>query len=96
MQSGTADGFNIDFYCNKTLDALYTQERETGDPTAREAIFNQIQQIYLTEFPFITLYHPLNMFLVKKGTHNYLPAPEGALETINIWEGWYDRGQCSP
>lgn len=88
------NGFNIDFYCNKALDALYTQEQETVDPTVRQNIFNQIHQIYLTEFPFITLYHPLDMFMVKKGTHNYLPAPEGALETINIWEWWCDRGQC--
>ncbi|HAH00642.1 MAG TPA: ABC transporter substrate-binding protein [Ktedonobacter sp.] len=88
------NGFNIDFYCNKALDALYTQEQETVDPTVRQNIFNQIHQIYLTEFPFITLYNPLDMFIVKKGTHNYLPAPEGALETINIWEWWCDRGQC--
>lgn len=87
-------GFNIDFYCNNALDALYTQERATVDPTVRQNIFNQIHQIYLSEFPFITLYNPLDMFMVKKGMHNYLPAPEGALETINIWEWWCDRGQC--
>jgi len=88
------NGFNIDFYCNKALDALYTQEQETVDPTVRQNIFNQIHQIYLTDFPFITLYSPLDMSMVKKGTHNYLPAPEGALETVNIWEWWCDKGQC--
>lgn len=89
------NGFNIDFYCNKALDALYTQEKETVDPAVRQNIFNQIHQIYLTEFPFITLYNPLDVFMVKKGTHNYLPAPKGALETINIWEWWCDSGQCA-
>ena len=88
------NGFNIDFYCNKALDALYTQEQATIDPTVRQNIFNQIHQTYLSEFPLIILYNPLDMFIVKKGTHNYLPAPEGALETINIWEWWCDRGQC--
>ena len=88
------NGFNIDFYCNKALDALYTQEQETVDPISRQNIFNQIHQIYLTDFPFITLYSPLDMSMVKKGTHNYLPAPEGALETVNIWEWWCDKGHC--
>lgn len=89
------NGFNIDFYCNKALDALYTQEQETVNPIVRQNIFNQIHQIYLTDFPFITLYNPLDLFMVKKGTHNYLPAPKGPLETINIWEWWCDSGQCA-
>lgn len=89
------NGFNIDFYCNKALDVLYTQEQETVNPIVRQNIFNQIHQIYLTDFPFITLYNPLDLFMVKKGTHNYLPAPKGPLETINIWEWWCDSGQCA-
>ena len=87
-------GFNIDFYCNKSLDALYAQEQATNDPTARQHIFNQIHDIYRTDLPFIPLYSPIDLSVVKKGTHNYLPAPQGALETINIWEWWCDGGHC--
>ena len=33
-------GYNIDFYCNHTLDALYQQEQATADPGARQQIFD--------------------------------------------------------
>jgi peptide/nickel transport system substrate-binding protein len=88
------NGFNIDFYCNHTLHALYQQEQATADPGARQMFFNLIHQIYLTEFPFIVLYSPTDLSIVHKGTHNYQPGPLGAIETINIWEWGCDRGKC--
>jgi peptide/nickel transport system substrate-binding protein len=80
-------------YCNPALDALYQQERETSDPGLRQQIFEQIHQIYLTDFPFITLYFPLEVTVVRKGTHNYQPSPLTG-EAINIWEWWCDNGKC--
>jgi peptide/nickel transport system substrate-binding protein len=86
-------GSNIDFYCNHALDALYQQEQATADPGLRQQLFFQIHQIYLTDFPFITLFSPNDLAIVRKGTHNYQPSPiEG--ETINIWEWWCDNGKC--
>jgi len=88
------NGFNIMFYCNKQLDALYTQEVATADATTRQQVFNQIHQIYLTEFPFVVLYSPLDVSVHKNVTQNYHPGPEGAAETINVWEWWCTNGQC--
>ncbi len=88
------NGFNIMFYCNHQLDSLYTQEESTAEPTARQAIFNQIHQIYLTDFPFVTLYSPLDIAMAKKGTHNYVPAAGGASETISLWTWWCTGGSC--
>jgi len=86
-------GSNFTFYCNPALDALYRQEQATVDPGVRQRIFNQIHQIYLTDFPFIVLYSPKDIAVVRKGTHNYQPSPfEG--ETVNIWEWWCDNGKC--
>ncbi len=79
-------GFNLDFYCNPALDALYQQEQATAAPGERQQIFVQIHKIYLTEFPFIVLYGHIDFSIVRKGTHNYQPGPFGAGETINIWE----------
>ncbi|HZS76927.1 MAG TPA: peptide ABC transporter substrate-binding protein [Ktedonobacteraceae bacterium] len=87
-------GFNIDFYCNHQLDNLFTQEQSTADPNQRQQIFNQIHQIYLTEFPFITLYSPIDIAMHKNNTHNYMFGPEGAAETIQVWNWWCDGGQC--
>ncbi len=87
------DGSNLDFYCNPALDALYKQELATADAGVRQQIFEQIHQIYLTEFPFITLYSTQDLALVRKGMHNYQPSPiEGG--TVNIWEWWCDKGKC--
>jgi peptide/nickel transport system substrate-binding protein len=88
------NGFNITFYSNPKLDALFVQEESTADPTQRQQIFNQIHQIYLTDFPFITLYGPVDLAMNKAGTHNYTPGPEGASETVNNWEWWCDGGKC--
>jgi peptide/nickel transport system substrate-binding protein len=88
------NGFNINFYCNKQLDALFTQEQSTADTNARQQVFNQEHQIYLTEYPFITLYSPLDVAVSKNTTHNYAPGPMGASETIGVQNWWCTNGQC--
>jgi len=85
-------GFNIDFYCNPALDALYKQELGTTDQGLRQKLFGQIHEIYLTDFPFITLYGAPDLSIARKGTHNYLPGPFG--DAYNIGEWWCDGGKC--
>src|SRR5258707_2943652 len=87
-------GFNITFYSNPKLDALFSQEEATADPTARQAIFNQEHQIYLTDFPFVTLYSPTDIAVHKLTGHNYNPGPEGASETVGNWNWWCTGGTC--
>ncbi len=87
-------GGNYTRYCNPALDKLYVQEETTGDPAARQQIFNQIHQIYLTAFPFITLYSPADVAVHKLNGHNYDPGPMGASETIGVWAWWCTNGQC--
>ena len=86
-------GFNVNFYCNPALDALYRQELATADPGLRQRLFTKIHQIYLTDFPFIVLYSISDLAIARKGTHNYQPSPI-AFETINIGEWWCDHGKC--
>jgi peptide/nickel transport system substrate-binding protein len=88
------NGFNINFYSNKQLDTLITQQESTADLTARQQIFNQEHQIYLTDFPFITLYSPTDIAVHKNVTQNYAPGPEGATETIGVQNWWCTNGQC--
>jgi peptide/nickel transport system substrate-binding protein len=88
------NGGNIDFYCNPKLDALYKQELATADPGVRQQLFDQIHQIYLTDFPFITLFSQTIIAIVRKGTHNYQLSPFVGDSTVNIWEWWCDNGKC--
>lgn len=85
-------GYNVTFYCNPALDALYQQELATVDPGLRRSIFSQIFDIYVTEFPFIVLYSVTDIAMVRKGTHNY---QIGSLEEeFNSEEWWCDKGKC--
>jgi peptide/nickel transport system substrate-binding protein len=86
------NGINDSFYCNHTLDALFQQEQTTVDPGLRQNIFTQIDQIYLTELPFITLYSVTDLAITRKGTHNYLPI--GIDPYYNSWQWWCDNGKC--
>ncbi len=87
-------GGNWTFYCNQDIQKLIVKEQQIADPVARQEVFNQLHQIYLTQFPFITLYSPTDPGIAKKTTHNYLPGPMGAQETANVWKWWCDGGKC--
>jgi peptide/nickel transport system substrate-binding protein len=87
------NGGNVGSYCNPALDKLFAQELATGDAGVRQQLFEQIHQIYLTDFPFITLYSQLDLAIVRKGTHNYQPSPIAG-GTVNIWQWWCDHGKC--
>jgi len=87
-------GGNYARYCNPQLDALFQKELSTTDVNQRQLVFNQEHQIYLTDFPFITLYGPTDISVAKNNVHNYLPGPEGATETVNVWQWWCDNGTC--
>jgi peptide/nickel transport system substrate-binding protein len=87
-------GGNFSFYCNKQLDSLFLKEESTDNPSARQQIFDQIHQIYLTQFPFATLYSPTDIAMVKNGANGYGPGPEGASETIGVWNWWCTGGKC--
>jgi peptide/nickel transport system substrate-binding protein len=87
-------GYNINFYCNPSLDALYQQELSTADPGLRQQVFQLIHSIYLTVLPFIVLFSTSQTFfsLAHKGTHNYLPGP--FTDSYNIAQWWCDKGKC--
>jgi peptide/nickel transport system substrate-binding protein len=87
-------GGNFSFYCNHQLDNLFNQELATTDTAKRQAAFDAIHQIYLTQFPFITEYAPQDVAMYKNTVHNYTPGPEGASETVNVWNWWCTNGQC--
>ncbi len=93
-QANQFAGGNYAFWCNKAADALYNQELATTDPVARQAIFNKLHDIYLTEYPFITEYAPTNATIVKNTAHNYASGPMGAQETVNVWTWWCTGGIC--
>ena len=87
-------GGNFAFYCNHALDPLLAKELGTTDTSQRQAAFNQLHAIYLTDFPFITEYEPHDLAIYKNVVHNYTPGPMGSQETVNVWSWWCTNGKC--
>ena len=85
---------NLAFYCSQQMDALQKQQLATGDPTSRQKSFDGINQLEVTDYPFIVEFGSPDLAVYKKGTHNYLPSAVGYGSTINIWEWWCDGGTC--
>jgi ABC-type dipeptide transport system, periplasmic component len=87
-------GSNFSFYCNKALDQQYTVEQSSSDPATRQAAFDKIHQIYLTDFPFIVLYAPVDIAVAKNTAHNYVIGSEGSSESVNVMNWWCTGGKC--
>lgn len=92
-QQGT-NGENWSFYCNQQMQKLLKQEQQSADPNVRQSAFNQIHQLELTEVPFVVLYSPTDLGIAKATAHNYAPGPEGASESVNVWDWWCTGGTC--
>jgi peptide/nickel transport system substrate-binding protein len=55
---GQRGGLSDSWYCNKQYDALYQQQNEATDPTAREAIVKKMVEQLYTQAPYIVTAYP--------------------------------------
>ena len=85
---------NFAFYCTSQMETLQKQQLSTGDNTARQTAFDGINQLEVTDTPFIVEFSAPDLAMYKKGTHNYLPSAVGVGSTENIWLWWCDNGTC--
>lgn len=85
---------NFAFYCTSQMETLQKQQLSTGDNTARQTAFDGINQLEVTDTPFIVEFGSPDLASYKKGTHNYLPSAVGVGSTENIWLWWCDNGTC--
>jgi peptide/nickel transport system substrate-binding protein len=85
---------NFAFYCTSQMETLQKQQLSTGDNTARQTAFDGINQLEVTDTPFIVEFSSPDLAIYKKGTHNYLPSAVGVGSTENIWLWWCDNGTC--
>jgi peptide/nickel transport system substrate-binding protein len=59
--SAPTAGWSDSFYCSAAYDALFKQQGQTLDPTARATIVKQMQQQLYTDAPYIVLYYADNL-----------------------------------
>jgi peptide/nickel transport system substrate-binding protein len=85
---------NLAFYCSTQMDALLKQQSATGDTTARQTAFDGINNLIVTDHPFIVEFSAPDLGIHKKGTNNYVPSALGSGSSINIWTWWCNGGTC--
>src|SRR6266516_8025947 len=85
---------NLAFYCSSQMDSLLKQQSSTGDAAARQKAFDGINQLLVTDYPFIIEFGAPDLAIYKKGTHNFIPSAIGIGSTQNIWTWWCDNGTC--
>jgi len=92
LQTGSQG--NLAYYSSAKMDALLKQEQATGDQAARQKAFDAINQLEVTDFPFVIEFSAPDVAIHVKGTNNYSPSAIGIGETINIWQWWCNNGTC--
>ena len=85
---------NLQFYCNPAMDAAYKAEQSSAVPSVRQAAFDKIHQIELTDIPFVVEFAAPDVSIHRIGTNNYAPSLLGVGETVNIWQWWCNGGKC--
>jgi len=85
---------NLAFYCNPQMEALQKQQQSTGDNTARQTAFDGINNLIVTDHPFIVEFAAPDLGIHIKGTNNWVPSALGLGSSINIWTWWCDNGTC--
>jgi len=64
------DGANWQGYCNPDLDALFDQQAVTADPTARKAIYKDIQQVMYDDVIYIGMWKDPDLWSIHETLHN--------------------------
>jgi peptide/nickel transport system substrate-binding protein len=85
---------NFAFYCTSQMEALQKQQLSTGDNAARQQAFDGINNLEVTDYPFIVEFSSPDLAIYKKGANNYLPSAVGYGSTENVWLWWCNNGAC--
>jgi peptide/nickel transport system substrate-binding protein len=86
----TPPGFNFSLYQNKEVDKLIEQLREVSEPSKREQLYQQVDNLIRADQPAAFLYAPRAVWIIKD--HFLLPeikAINGFGEKFSKINQWY-------
>ncbi len=75
-------GRNRGSYSNPEVDRLIEEGRRTLDPETRKKIYSQIQKKVAHDLPYVSLWYPVNVVIMKKGLTGFTPYPDGDLSSL--------------
>jgi peptide/nickel transport system substrate-binding protein len=80
------DGANRGGYSNPEVDRLLELGRRETDRSKRAEIYHRVQKIVAHDLPYISLWHPDNIAIFKRGLTGFHLHPTGAVYLQNV--GW--------
>lgn len=81
----SCDGFlNWGHYCNKDLDSVLAEARQSTDEDERKTLYDQAVDIYLTDLPHIILYHYTSLYALRQNIDGFTPYPDGLVRLQGV------------
>jgi peptide/nickel transport system substrate-binding protein len=85
-------GSNRGGYRNPAVDRLAERGRRTADPRERRAIYEELQRIVADEVPYVSLWYPMNVVVLKQRVEGFVPSPSGDWDSLAHVTLGDDRG----
>ncbi|MBV8763778.1 MAG: ABC transporter substrate-binding protein [Hyphomicrobiales bacterium] len=71
--------FNFGAYCNRKMDELLKEARETADPEKRIALYHEISDLYLDDMPQIILFNTTWLWGLSERVEGFTPNRDGLI-----------------
>lgn len=75
-------GQNRGYYANPKVDQLLVEGRSTFDKAKRKEMYGQVQTILQQDLPYISLYHQVNVAVMRKNVDGFVMYPAGFLLSV--------------
>ncbi|MEJ5999881.1 ABC transporter substrate-binding protein [Paucibacter soli] len=72
-------------FCNPEFEKLINDARATPDPKKRIAMYEQAQEIFKRERPWITMAHSTVYIPVRRDVQGFIMAPNGSVDFENVY-----------
>lgn len=76
------EGQNRGYYSNPKLDQLLVEGRSTFDREKRKEIYGEAQKILQEDLPYLSLYHQVNVAVMRNNIDGYVMYPAGFLLSV--------------
>lgn len=74
-------------YSNPEVDRLLEEARRVHDMAERKELYKQVMDVVLDEVPYVILYHPTNVRIMRADLEGFVHVPDGMIRTVNLRVG---------
>ncbi|MDY6836977.1 MAG: ABC transporter substrate-binding protein [Thermodesulfobacteriota bacterium] len=83
-------GANRGHYSDPAVDEWIEAARRTADRWTRKELYGRIQKRLAQDLAYMSLWHPHNIVLMRKGLKGFVPYPTGDFRSM--WKVFWDEG----